>query len=464
MANSEANIPFAVVILAAGKSTRMKSARSKVLHEVGGRSLIGHVIGVAEGAGAALTVVVTGHDGEAVAAEASVHAANFAHAVQDPPMGTGHAVAAAIAAVDALTTFDGDVIVVFGDTPLLRAENFTALQGARAAGASVAVLGFTPDDAAAYGRLLVSGELAPGVHGLEAIVEFKEATEGQRAIDFCNGGAMLIDGAHLPALVAAIGNDNAKGEFYLTDAVALAVGKGLKSAAVEAAEDDVMGVDSRMGLARAEAVFQKRARVAHMAEGVTLRDPETVYFSFDTKIGRDVVVGQNVVFAPGVEIADNVTIKPFSHLEGARVEDAAQVGPFARLRPEAVIGRHVKIGNFVEVKKATIEEGAKVSHLTYIGDARVGAGSNIGAGVITCNYDGYNKYFTDIGADVFVGVNAALVAPVTIGDGANVAAGSTVTTDVPPDALGVARGKQRNIDGWAPKYRARKKAEKDAKK
>jgi bifunctional UDP-N-acetylglucosamine pyrophosphorylase / glucosamine-1-phosphate N-acetyltransferase len=455
--------PFAAVILAAGKGTRMKSSRSKVLHEIGGLSLIGHVIAVVEMAGASRTIVISGHDGEAVAAEAKVRAQNFDHGVQDPPQGTGHAVQVALNAVPDLAGFDGDVIVLFGDTPLLRTENIEALQRGRAEGASVVVLGFRPEDPSQYGRLMVCGEMAEGVHALDAIVEFKDAGPEERAVGFCNGGALLIEGAHVARLIGDLDNKNANGEYYLTDVVGLAVKAGLKAAAVEANADDVMGVNSRADLADAEAVFQGRARAEAMAAGATLRDPSTVYFSFDTKLGQDVVVGQNVVFAPGVDVADDVTIKPFSHLEGTRVGARAQVGPFARLRPEAKIGKDAKIGNFVEIKKATIKKGAKVSHLTYIGDAVVGAGTNIGAGTITCNYDGYNKYFTEIGHNVFVGSNSALVAPVKIGDGANIAAGSTVTTDVPGDALGVARGKQRNIDGWAGKYRAKMKARKEGK-
>lgn len=464
MANPGTDTPIALIVLAAGNSTRMKSARSKVLHEVGGRTLIGHVFATAAEAGVTRTVVVTGHDRDAVMAETKLHNPSATFALQDPPRGTGHAVSAALEAAEDLKDFKGDVIVVFGDAPFLSVDDLRALQAGRVAGASVVILGFRTDEPEGYGRLIVSTEMVPGVFDLKAIVEQKEANEEQRAINFCNGGAMLIDGVHLAGLVGAIGNDNIKGEFYLTDAVEIAVARGLKAGAAEMAEDVVVGVDSRQDLAAAEALFQARARATHMANGVTLRDPATVYFSFDTKIGRDVVVGQNVVFAPGVEIADNVTVKPFSHLEGATVGEDVQLGPFARLRPEAVIGRGAKLGNFIEIKKSVIEEGAKVPHLSYIGDARVGAGSNIGAGTITCNYDGFNKYFTDIGASVFVGSNSALVAPVKIGDGANIAAGSIVTNEVPADALGVARGKQRNIDGWAPKYRAARKAEKDAKK
>lgn len=464
MANPGTDTPIALIVLAAGKSTRMKSAHSKVLHEVGGRSLIGHVLMTAEEAGVTRTVVVTGHDRDAVMAEVAAYVPGATFARQDPQRGTGHAVAAALEAADDLKDFKGDVIVVFGDAPFLTVDDLRALQVGRAAGASVVILGFRTNEPEGYGRLIVSDELAPGVFNLKAIVEQKEADEAQRAINFCNGGAMLIEGAHLAELIGAIGNDNAKGEFYLTDAARIAVAKGLKAGAAEMTEDVVVGVDSREDLAAAEALFQARARAKHMANGVTLRDPQTVWFSFDTKIGRDVVIGQNVVFAPGVTIADNVTVKPFSHLEGATVHEDVQLGPFARLRPEAVIGRGAKLGNFIEIKRSTIEEGAKVPHLSYIGDARVGAGSNIGAGTITCNYDGYNKYFIDIGASVFVGSNSALVAPIKIGDGANIAAGSTVTNDVPPDALGVARGKQRNIEGWAPKYRAARQAEKDAKK
>lgn len=463
MANPGTDTPIALIVLAAGNSTRMKSARSKVLHEVGGRTLLAHVFATAKAAGVTRTVVVTGHDRDAVMAETKLHNPSATFALQDPPRGTGHAVSAALEAAVDLKDFKGDVIVVFGDAPFLSVDDLRSLQAGRAAGASVVILGFQTDEPEGYGRLIVSTEMAPGVFDLKAIVEQKEASEAQRAINFCNGGAMLVEGAHLAALVGAIGNANAKQEFYLTDAVEIAVAKGLKAGAAQMAEDVVVGVDSRADLAAAEALFQKRARARHMANGVTLRDPETVYFSFDTKIGRDVVVGQNVVFAPGVTIGDNVTVKPFSHLEGASVAHDAQVGPFVRLRPAASIGAGAKIGNFVEIKKATIEDGAKVGHLSYIGDARVGAGANIGAGTITCNYDGYNKYFTDIGVDVFVGSNSALVAPVKIGDGANIAAGSTVTNEVPADALGVARGKQRNIEGWAPKYRAQKKAEKEGK-
>jgi bifunctional UDP-N-acetylglucosamine pyrophosphorylase/glucosamine-1-phosphate N-acetyltransferase len=452
-----------MIILAAGKSTRMKSVRSKVLHEVGGRSLIAHVFATAKQAGVSRMVVVTGHDREAVIAETTAHMPDATFAVQDPPEGTGHAVAAALEAAEVLKSFDGDVIVAFGDAPFLTVGDLASLQKGREAGASVVVLGFRADDPEGYGRLIVADELAPGVFELEAIVEQKDASEEQRAIDFCNGGAMLIEGAHLADLVGAIGNDNARGEYYLTDVVALAVAKGLKAGAAEMAEDVVVGVDSRADLAAAEALFQSRARAAHMAAGVTLRDPETVYFSYDTILGSDVVVGQNVVFATGVEVADNVIIKPFSHLEGTSISHDAQIGPFARLRPAAVIGAGAKVGNFVEIKKATIGDGAKVGHLTYIGDARIGAGTNVGAGTITCNYDGYNKYFTDIGLNVFIGSNTALVAPVSVGDGANIAAGSTLTGNVPSDALGVARGRQRIIEGWAPNYRAQKQAEKDAK-
>lgn len=454
--------PFAAVILAAGQGTRMKSAKSKVLHEVGGLSLIGHVLHAVEVASAAKVVVVVSKDGEAVSEHAKGLAANVETVIQDPPLGTGHAVQAALPALDG---FSGHLLVVFGDTPLIRPEFLERLVGTLDDGHAVAVTGFSPLDPLAYGRLITDGELdGDGCVSLNAIVEFKDASEAERQIDFCNGGIMALHGDHARELLASLTDDNANKEYYLTDVVAAAKDRGLTCVALDSDPDEVLGINARLELAEAESIFQERARIHAMEQGVTLLDPYTAYFSYDTKLGQDVVVGQNVVFAPGVTIGDNVTIKAFSHLEGATVDAAATVGPYARLRPGAHIGQGAKIGNFVEIKKAHIEQGSKVPHLSYIGDARVGAGSNIGAGTITCNYDGFNKFFTDIGEAVFVGSNSSLVAPVKIGDGANVAAGSVVTKDVEADALAVTRADQKNLAGWAPKYRAKKQVKKEAKK
>lgn len=452
--------PFAAVILAAGEGTRMKSDRPKVLHAVGGLSMIGHVINLARANGAAEIVVVRGVSGEAIEAEAKRLAPEAKFAVQDPPLGTGHAVQAAMSALEG---FDGDILVLYADTPMLRPENLAALRESFDTGASISVLGFRPKDPAQYGRLIAAGSARSNHYALQAIVEYNDADPVERAVGFCNSGVMAIRGAEAAKLLAGLTNNNTKGEYYLTDLVGLARKAGLDCVAVEASEDDVLGVNSRVELAQAEAVFQARARHQAMKDGVTLLDPATTYFSFDTELGRDIIVGPGVVFGAGVAVADGATIKAFSHIEGATIKTKAQVGPFVRLRPGAEIGEEAKIGNFVEIKKATIEQGAKVSHLSYIGDARVGAGSNIGAGTITCNYDGFNKYFTDIGTNVFVGSNTALVAPVKVGDGANIGAGSTITKDVPGDALAVARGRQSILAGWAKTYRAKQLAKKENK-
>jgi bifunctional UDP-N-acetylglucosamine pyrophosphorylase/glucosamine-1-phosphate N-acetyltransferase len=461
MSNENARRRFAVMILAAGEGTRMKSARSKVLHEIGGLSMIGHVIHLARDIGAAEVVIVRSAKGEAIEEQARRLAPEAKFAIQDPPLGTGHAVQAGLSALDG---FDGDILVLYADTPMLRLENLAALRDGFDTGASVCVLGFHPQHPAEYGRLVVAGWASSELPQLQAIVEFGDANEVQRAIDFCNSGVMAIAGDKATDLLGSLTNENAKGEYYLTDLVGLARHAGLDCVAVEAQEDDVIGVNSRVELAQAEAIFQARARHKAMSEGVTLLDPATTYFSFDTHFGRDIVVGPNVMFGVGVSVGDGATIKAFSHIEGAIIAAGAEVGPFARLRPGAEIGEGAKVGNFVEIKKATIESGAKVNHLTYIGDARVGTKSNIGAGTITCNYDGYNKFFTDIGADVFVGSNTALVAPVKISDGANIAAGSTITKDVPSDTLAVARGRQSNLAGKAKSYRAKLAAEKAKKK
>ena len=362
--------------------------------------------------------------------------------------GTAHAVLAARAAI---AEKPDDILVMFADTPLVRPQILSGLRAALAKDAkneaSVAVLGFTPADPTGYGRLVMHGE------ELVAIREDRDASPAERQIRLCNGGLMALAGDKALALLDAIGNANAKGEYYLTDAVAIAQDMGLKAVAITAEEDDVRGINTKAQLAEAEAVLQQRLRFAAMQAGVTLIAPETVFLSADTKLGKDVTIEPNVVFGPGVTVEDGATIRAFSHLEGAHVGKGARVGPFARLRPGADLGADVHIGNFVEVKQATVEAGAKANHLAYIGDARVGEGANIGAGTITCNYDGVAKHRTDIGKGAFIGSNSSLVAPVKIGDGAYVGSGSVVTKDVPDDALAVARAKQENKEGWARRLR-----------
>lgn len=439
----------AIIILAAGKGERMRSRLPKVMHPLAGRPMLTHVCAVAGELAPARMVVVIGKDMDA--ARAVVPGAQFV--VQDPPRGTGHAVACAR---EALAGFDGDVLILFGADPLITPQTLRRMIDARRE-AAVVVLGFRPDDPAHYGRLVIDEAGA-----LERIVEFKDASAAERAIAWCNSGVMAVDGAVLFALIDAIDDNNAGGEYYLTDIVAIARQRGLGCRVVEAGADEVLGVNSREELAQVEAVQQGRLRRAAMAAGATLLDPGSVTFSFDTKLGRDVTVGPHVVFGPGVEVGDEVTIHPFCHLEGVRIAPRASVGPFARLRPGAEIGEAAKIGNFVEIKKAVVEAGAKVSHLSYIGDARIGAGANIGAGTITCNYDGFFKSFTDIGPGAFIGSNTALVAPVKIGAGAITGAGSTITRDVADDALATTRPEQAEKAGWARRFRARKAEQKAA--
>lgn len=445
---------LAAIVLAAGKGTRMKSDMPKVLHRVAGKPMINHILDALAPLQPVRTtaVVAPGYDDVAAAV------APADTAIQSPARGTGDAV---LAARETLRDFDGTVLVLFGDTPLLTTGTIRAMADAMEGpeDPAVAVLGFRPDDPAAYGRLVTSAD-----GQLDAIVEFKDCTEAQKRITLCNAGIMGLDGRVALSLLERIDCNNAQNEFYLTDVVAIARGDGRACVVVEGDEEEVMGVDSRLKLAEAEAVAQRRLRQAAMAGGATLVAPETVWFSSDTKLGRDVVVEPHVVFGPGVTVADNVRIKAFSHLEGAEVAEQAELGPYARLRPGADVRKGAKIGNFVEVKKAVIEDGAKVNHLTYIGDARVGAGANIGAGTITCNYDGFLKHHTDIGAGAFIGSNSALVAPVNIGDGAIVGAGSTIAKDVPADALVVTRAKPVVKGGWAADFRVRQAAAKAAPK
>ncbi len=438
------------VILAAGMGTRMKSALPKVMHPLGGRPMLAHLLETVTALQVAETVVVRGPDMAQVAALAAPRPS----VEQTERLGTGHAVSVALPAVQ--QAFGGDpdtVLVLYGDTPLLTEETLVRLLAARqtAADPAVVVLGFRPADPGAYGRLL----LDDGGH-LDRIVEFKDATEAQRAVPLCNSGVMALDGWLLPDLLARINNNNAKGEYYLTDVVALARAAGRACAVVEGSPEELLGINSRQELAQAEAALQQRLRARAMTAGVTLVAPETVFLSADTVLAPDVVVEPHVVFGAGVQVDSHATIRAFSHLEGVHVATGATVGPYARLRPGTVVGPRARVGNFVEVKKATLEEGAKVNHLTYIGDARVGAGANIGAGTITCNYDGVNKHHTDIGAGAFIGSNTALVAPVTVGEGALVGAGSTITRDVPADALALSRVPQDTRAGAARRLRARK--------
>jgi bifunctional UDP-N-acetylglucosamine pyrophosphorylase/glucosamine-1-phosphate N-acetyltransferase len=431
------------IILAAGMGTRMKSDLPKVLHPVAGLPMISHIRRTLAPLEPRATVIVTSPGQDSVRAAVAPDAT----AVQDPPLGTGHAV---LSARDHLEGFDGTVLVLFGDTPLLTAETVRRMADAMAGpeDPAVAVLGFRPDDPAMYGRLVTGAD-----GGLEAIVEFRDCTEEQRRIGFCNAGIMGLDGRTALTFLDRIGNDNAKGEYYLTDIVAIARAEGRACVTVEGDAEEVMGVDNRARLAEAEAVMQRRLRAAAMENGATLIAPDTVWFSHDTRLGRDVTVEPHVVFGPGVAVHDGVRIRAFSHLEGAEVATGAEIGPYARLRPGADVREGAKVGNFVEVKKAVLEEGAKVNHLTYIGDARVGAKANVGAGTITCNYDGFFKHHTDIGAGAFIGSNSALVAPVRIGDGAIVGAGSTVTRDVAADAMALERAPQTAKDGWAARFR-----------
>lgn len=431
----------------------MKSARPKVLHEVAGLAILGHILGALKSIGVGKLVVVVGPDQDDVAAFAGGCGAEIA--VQAAQQGTGDA---ARSALGALAGFAGDVSVLYGDNPLLTVATLETLFAARAAGADLALMGFKPEDPAPYGRLV---QLANG--DLDRIVEARDATVEQKRIGFCNAGGFTLDAALLRMLLGELKNENAQREFYLTDIVTGARRRNLRCVAVEVPAEDVLGINSRVELAQVERIMQRRLRERAMLGGATMTDPETVWLSHDTKIGNDVTIGPNVFFGPKVTVADNVRINAFCHFEDCSIGERAIVGPYARLRPGAQIGRDVHIGNFVEVKNAVIEDGAKVNHLTYIGDARVGARTNIGAGTITCNYDGFEKHFTDIGADAFVGSNTAFVAPVKVGDGAHVGAGSVITKDVEKDALAVDRGDQRQVSGWAAKFRAKKKAEKAAK-
>ncbi len=448
--------PIAAVILAAGKGTRMKSDLHKVLHPLAGKPMLLHLVDTVATLSPARTVVVVGAGRDQVEAAVAPHGVATAH--QAEQLGTGHAVAQA---QGALAGFDGDVLILYGDVPLVGEETMRRMierLHAEDAPATV-VLGFRPDEPGAYGRVIVEG----GSDRITKMVEFKDASPAERAETLCNSGLMAVRSSDLFALLARVGNDNAAGEYYLPDVVMLAAADGRASAVIETDAAEVTGVNSRGELAALEAVWQQARRAQAMADGVTLVAPETVWFAHDTRLGRDVTVGPNVVFGPGVSVADGATIHAFSHIEGAELGAKAEVGPYARLRPGAVLHEKSKVGNFVEMKKAVLGKGAKANHLTYLGDAEIGAGANVGAGTITCNYDGFLKYRTVIGAGAFVGSNSALVAPVTIGDGAIVAAGSVVTQDVPAVALALVRPPQVAKPGWAKRFREMMAAKKAAK-
>ena len=442
--------PRAAIILAAGQGTRMKSPLPKVLHPVAHRAMLDHAIDAAEGLGCERIVVVVGTHSPEVRAHVVKRLGEAAIAVQDPPLGTGHAVRAA---EQALEGFDGEVVVTYGDVPLLKAADIEPVFNAD----GVTVIGFEARDPGAYGRLILDGDT------LTAITEAKEASAEILGITACNSGVMAAPAALLFSLLVDVRNDNAKGEYYLTDVVELARKGGHPTRAVFAAEDAVMGVNSQAELAQAEALFQTVQRETFLAAGVTMAAPDTVHFAWDTQVGGGTVIEPFVVFGPGAVIEGGARIRSFSHIEGARIASGAEVGPYARLRPGADLAEGVKVGNFVEVKNVKMAEGAKANHLAYLGDGSVGAGANIGAGTIFCNYDGFNKARTQVGSGAFVGSNSSLVAPVSIGDGAMIASGSVITEDVPADALAFGRARQTLKPDAGAAFREKAKAQKAAK-
>jgi len=442
--------PLLVVVLAAGQGTRMKSALPKVLHQIAGRSMLGHVLAMAESLEPLSVAVVIGPDMDKVREEALRQIPSAQIFVQQERKGTADAL---LAAREAIAAHSGDVIVLYGDTPLLMASTLDHLRQ-RLDGAAAAVLGFEAADPAGYGRLILADG---GI--VTAIREDRDANEAERAIRMCNSGVLGFRVGpsqirDLVALLERIGNDNAKGEYYLTDAIGLIASDHLPSGVVVCDEEEVLGVNSREQLAAAEAIFQQRARLSAMRDGATLIAPETVWFSFDTRIGRDVTIQPNVFFGLGVTVEDGAEILANCHFERARIGRGARVGPFARLRPGAVLGDSVHVGNFVEVKNTTLGTGAKANHLAYLGDGTVGAGANIGAGTIFCNYDGFFKHRTEIGEGAFVGSNTSLVAPVSVGEGAYIGSGSVITKNVSAGALAVERSSQEERPGWAAKFRA----------
>jgi bifunctional UDP-N-acetylglucosamine pyrophosphorylase/glucosamine-1-phosphate N-acetyltransferase len=438
----------AAIILAAGQGTRMKSALPKVLHQVGGRAMLDWAIAAARESGAERVVVVVGPHAPEVRAHLEKTKGADAIAVQAEALGTAHAVRAAEAE---FANYEGDIAILYGDAPLIPAEAIASMFTLRGEKQGMVVLGFEAFDPTGYGRLVLAHDGT-----LVRIVEQKDASKDERAISLCNSGVLCADAKTLFQLLAQVKNENVKREYYLTDVIGLGRMAAHTTHVVRGLESDVLGVNSRIELAVAESAFQMRSRRKAMESGVTLLDPATVYFSHDTIIENDVVIEPGVYLGLGVKIAKGARIKAYSHIEGAEIGEGANVGPFARLRPGAKLGPKVKIGNFVEVKNATFAEKAQASHLSYIGDASVGAAANIGAGTITCNYDGFSKYKTEIGAGAFIGSDTALVAPVKVGEGAYTGSGSVITVDVPADALAVARGRQRNLDGWAKTFREKK--------
>jgi len=441
-------MPTALIVLAAGQGTRMNSELPKVLHKLAGAPLLAHAMRAGFSLAPERCVVVTGHGAESVAAAARHEDPDAQVVVQEERLGTAHAVAQAAAALDG---FAGDAVVLYGDTPFIRQETLEAMQAARAEH-DLVVLGFDAADPGRYGRLVMAGER------LERIVEFKDASPRERAITLCNSGVLCCDAALLFNLVAAVGNDNEAGEYYLTDIVGIARARGLSAGVVRCAESETLGVNSRAELASAEAAFQTRARAEALENGVTLTAPDTVFFALDTVIGRDAVVAPNVVFGPGVTVESGAEIRAFCHLEGCHISRGAVVGPFARLRPGAELAENTRVGNFVEIKNAVLDEGSKVNHLSYIGDAHIGEGANVGAGTVTCNYDGVSKHRTEIGARAFIGSDTMLVAPVRVGADAMTASGSVITGDVPDGALALARARQVVKPGLARKLFARLKS------
>ena len=446
--------PLAAIILAAGKGTRMKSDLHKVLHPIAGRPMIEHLLESVSTLRPERTVIVVGNQREQL--EARLAGPGIEFAVQEPQLGTAHAVRQAEAA---LAGFEGDVLILSGDAPFIRARTMKLMLGALQSepDSAMVALGFQPVDPAAYGRI-VAGEDGR----VAGIVEHKDASEEERAIGLCNANIFAVRASDLWPLLARVRNQNVQAEYYLPDIVNLAAADGRPALLVECEASEAIGPNSRGEFAAAEAAWQQRRRAEAMAEGASLIAPETVWFAFDTRLGRDVTIEPNVFFGPGVTVADGARIRAFSHIEGATIGPGAEIGPYARLRPGTEIGEKARVGNFVETKKARLGPGAKANHLTYLGDAEVGAGANIGAGTITCNYDGFFKYGTTIGEGAFIGSNSALVAPVSIGPGAIVGAGSVVTRDVEADALAVARGTQKAMPGWAASFRAAMSAKKKA--
>ncbi|MDD9716137.1 bifunctional UDP-N-acetylglucosamine diphosphorylase/glucosamine-1-phosphate N-acetyltransferase GlmU [Dinoroseobacter sp. PD6] len=444
----------ALIVLAAGQGSRMNSELPKVLHPLAGAPLLAHGLRAGAALDPARIVVVTGHGAAAVEAATAQLAPEAICVRQTEQLGTGHAVAQT---AQALAGFGGDALVLYGDTPFISPETLLAMQAARAAGADMVVLGFEAADPGRYGRLVTDGD------ALLRIVEAKDATPDELALDLCNSGVMMADAQVLLRLVAGLSNDNASREYYLTDTIAAGRAEGLRARVVVCPEAETLGINTRAELAAAEQAFQARARARALEDGVTLADPATTYFAFDTVIGRDATIGPQVVFGPGVTVESGAEIRAFSHLEGCHVSRGARVGPFARLRPGAELAENTHVGNFVEIKNATLAQGAKVNHLSYIGDAAIGEASNVGAGTITCNYDGVFKHRTEIGARSFIGSNTCLVAPVRVGDEAMTATGTVVTQDIPDGAMAVGRTRQENKPGFARRFMTMLRARKSAK-